>query len=197
MHSFHHSRGRILFEVLCALAIAASLTGAWMQTGASALLAAAGVAALYGFVHLFDLRRQKPAEAVPPQLIEADEEPQGDLLAFAANAPEPTADPAPEVAGPTEISEPVEPASPPAKAGRRAKAPRKGGGRRASASKAAEVTEPAPPVGADVTAVVPSEEPATVVPLTFDETAHPPLAPLFEPEPFVRQQRTVFGRKAG
>ena len=24
-----------------------------------------------------------------------------------------------------------------------------------------------------------------------------PIAPLFEPEPFVRQQRTVFGRKAG
>jgi hypothetical protein len=26
---------------------------------------------------------------------------------------------------------------------------------------------------------------------------HAPVTPLFEPEPFVRQQRTVFGRKAG
>jgi hypothetical protein len=29
------------------------------------------------------------------------------------------------------------------------------------------------------------------------EMPHIPLVPLFEPEPFVRQQRTVFGRKAG
>ena len=30
-----------------------------------------------------------------------------------------------------------------------------------------------------------------------DEADHPPIAPLFEPEPLVRTKRAVFGRKAG
>ena len=67
MHSFHHSRSRILFEVFCALAISASCVGAWMQTGAWALLPAAVVAALYGIVHTFDLRRRNSINLVEPQ----------------------------------------------------------------------------------------------------------------------------------
>ena len=76
MHSFHHSRGRILFEVFCAFAVVASLVGAWRQTHASALLVAAAAAALYGMVHLFDLDRRDPAEATEPQRI--DFEPEAD-----------------------------------------------------------------------------------------------------------------------
>ena len=48
MHSFHRSRGRILFEVLCAFVISASCVGTWMQTGAWAMLPAAFAALLYG-----------------------------------------------------------------------------------------------------------------------------------------------------
>jgi hypothetical protein len=77
MHSFHHSRGRILFEVFCAFAVVASLVGAWRQTHASALLVAAVAAALYGMVHLFDLDRRDPAEATEPQRI--DFEPEADV----------------------------------------------------------------------------------------------------------------------
>ena len=42
MHSFHQSRGRIFFDFFCVLVIVASCMGAWMQTGASALIGAAG-----------------------------------------------------------------------------------------------------------------------------------------------------------
>ena len=74
MHSFQPSRGRILFEVLCALGWVASFVGAWKQTGASALLVAATVAGLYGFVRLFDLARPEPANAEEPQRIEFEPE---------------------------------------------------------------------------------------------------------------------------
>jgi hypothetical protein len=58
MHSFQPSRGRIVFQVLCAIGVAASFGGAWLQTGASALLAASAIATLYGLVHFFDLFRR-------------------------------------------------------------------------------------------------------------------------------------------
>ena len=63
MQSFHHSRGRILFEVFCSFAISASCAAAWQQTGATALLPPAAVAALYGLVHAFDMRRPKSSLA--------------------------------------------------------------------------------------------------------------------------------------
>ena len=64
MHSFHQSRGRIFFEVVCALTISASCAGAWLQTGATAFLPAAFAAALYGLWHLTDMGGRKPAVAV-------------------------------------------------------------------------------------------------------------------------------------
>ncbi len=81
MHSFRQSRTRILFEVFCALAISASCVGAWMQTGASALLSAAAVSALYGLVHAFDMVGRRTAVAVEPQRIDFATDDQGDLLA--------------------------------------------------------------------------------------------------------------------
>lgn len=77
------------------------------------------------------------------------------------------------------IAEPVQPAEAPASKPPRAKAPRKGA---KAAAKPKLVVEPvAEPVAE---------------PETFEPVPSIPLAPLFEPEPFVRQQR-AFGRKAG
>ena len=112
MHSFHHSRGRIFFEVLCALGMSASFVGAWTQTGASALLPAAAVALLYGLVHMFDMFRRRPAAPKPEAVEVAAEQP------VAAVQPV-LADPVPEV---TELAEP---APLPARKARQPKASRK------------------------------------------------------------------------
>jgi hypothetical protein len=74
MHSFHQSRSRIAFEVLCALTVSASLVAAWMQSGVAAFLPAAAATGFYGLWHLTDMRRPKAAPAVAsvPE-IEIDE----------------------------------------------------------------------------------------------------------------------------
>ena len=116
MHSFHQSRGRILFEVLCALGMVASFVGAWQQTGASALLAAASVAGLYGFVHLFDLARREPVEAEAPQRIAFEPE----VVAASPAAEAPVAEKAIEI-----VEEPAAaPVKGPRKGGRKPKAPK-------------------------------------------------------------------------
>ena len=186
MHSFRHSRSRILFEVFCALAISASCVGAWMQTGAWALLPAAVVAALYGIVHSFDLRRRNPINLVEPQEIELATDRQGDLLARLETGEQAVADNELEVAQPAQEAERVEPAAPRGSQGSKPKARRKGGGRRASAPEKAKVTELAPPEDAEAAFVKPPEY-----------AAHPHIEPLFEPETFARMPRQAFGRKAG
>ena len=107
MQSFHRSRGRILFEVFCALAIAESCVGAWMQTGATAFLPAAVVAALYGIVNAFGMFGQRSTVAAAPQPVEA---------AIAAPLPA-------ELQLTSEDKEPekAEPAAPPSPRARRAK----------------------------------------------------------------------------
>ena len=96
MHSFHHSRGRILFEVACALTISASCVVAWMDLGTLAFLPAAAVAALYALVHLFDMRGRKPAVAGAAPALWMEAEVQGDLLAYANESSRaPLAEPAP------------------------------------------------------------------------------------------------------
>lgn len=193
MHSFQPSRGRVLFEVLCALTVSASCAAAWMQTDASALLGAAGAAALYGVVHLFDLRRPTPIQAVEPQRIDFESEVPEIVLPMAA-AEEPSADAlvTEEVAAP-------EPAPARAGPGRRSGGSRKGSGRRAKAPKAAKATEAASADGAEApwplaeeTAPWGQEEFETLPEL---EAAHPHIAPLFEPEPFARMARPAFGRR--
>ena len=156
MHSFQRSRARILFEVACALVLSASFAAAWQQTGAPALIAAAGIAGLYGLVHLFDLR-QRQLGAVAAEAV-------------AIQAPSPIAEPAP-----SPIVEPAPPADAPVSKPPRAKAPRK-------------VAKPK---------LVPEGVASPVAkPEVFEPATPIPLAPLFEPEPFVRQPR-AFGRKAG
>ena len=198
MQSFHRSRPKIFFEVLCAFAIAASFAGAGMQTGASALLAASSVVALFGLVHAFDLVRRNPAVAVEPQHIECQPEAQTDLPAGqGADAPMATAaDLRLATDNGVEESQPVDPAAPRVKSGRPAKAPRKGGGRRASAPKAAKITDPESAEEAEAVEPAPLEE-VEAVAVDFDEAAHISHAPLFDPDRYARPQRPVFGRKAG
>lgn len=198
MHSFQASRGRVLFEVLCALTIAASCAAAWMQTGASALLGAAGVAALYGLVHLFDMRRPTPVHAAEPQRVD-----------FEPVAPEiilPKAAAAEQAADACVAEEPaaLEPVPSRASSGRRSGGSRKGNGRRARTPKAGEIAELAPAEEAETprptaeaaslpeVASAKAEEFASVPQM---EAAHPHIAPLFEPEPFARMPRPAFGRR--
>ena len=82
MHSFHQSRGRILFEVFCALGISASCVFAWMQTYAPAMLGVAGFAGLYGLVHLFDMARRSPAVAASEEATAPATDDRGDLLVY-------------------------------------------------------------------------------------------------------------------
>jgi hypothetical protein len=200
----------------------ASLVGAWKQTGASALLAAASVAALYGFVRLFDLARPKPAEAAEPQRIVFELEAETEAAEPQRIDFEPVTEtvlPAiqdvvvpfevpvqPLTAGNSIEEEDAEPAAPKSKSGRRTKAPRKSISRRASAPGAVKVAELVPPEAAEVTEFVPAEE-AEVTGFASqeeldaaefpppEETAPPHIAPLFEPEPFARMPRRAFGRR--
>jgi len=197
MHSFHHSRGRILFEVVCALVVAASCAGAWMQTGAWALLPAASVALLYGLIHAFDMAGRRPAVAVEPHRIDFAADGQGDLLAYQdAGVPLAAADQQLATGDVVEEAQLAEPAAPRASGSRRAKAPRKGGGRRASATKETKVTELAPLEVTEIASNHP-EAAAAESPTAHEEVAHPHIEALFEPEPFVRLPRRAFGRKGG
>jgi hypothetical protein len=199
MHSFQHSRGRILFEVACAFGIAASCVGAWQQTYATAMLPAAAIAALYGLVHAFDMVRRRPAVVESVEVIEPAAG-QGDLLANLGSSESAPRIEAPEFAEPAaEVVAEVAPK-------RKRKSSRKAETetlqyipetepRIAPAEpdpqpevvEAAEVTEP------EVVELQPAMRVVDTVP---DEPEYIPATPLFEPEPFVRQQRAAFGRKA-
>lgn len=168
MQSNHKSRGRIFFELLCAFGISGSFALASMETQAPALLGAAGIAAFYGLIHFFDMFRRAPTAG--------------------AEAPRPVAVARPETAPAVSVARP-EPAPPvelevaeperPAEVSLTAPKPKK---KRAARSKS----------GAGKASAAPAL--ATVEPERQPE--HPPIAPLFEPEPFVRQQqRAAFGRK--
>lgn len=198
MRDFHQSRGRILFEVFCAFTVAASCAGAWMQTGAWALLPVALVTLLYGVVHAFDLARRNPAGAADPERIDLAADQHGSLLdPLDSSAPLAAAEQLATTDKAVEEVELVKPAAPSESKARRAKAPRKSGARRASEPKEEKVIERAPLEEAEVAEPVDIEKADVALPLSPEEDSHVPLAPLFEPEPFARQQRAVFGRKAG
>ena len=191
MHSFHQSRGRILFEVFCALGVSASCVFAWMQTYAPAMLAVAGFAGLYGLVHAFDMARRRPAVADPVEAAEPVTDDRGDLLVYLeADEPELLLDAEPQAAEAAEEAQP-EVAEPVAAEPIQESEP--------------EVIEPLnepEPVAelvqeAEPEAVEPVQEaePADPVGLDPDEPEYAPVAPLFEAEPFVRKQRAAFGRR--
>lgn len=198
MRSFHQSRGKFLFEVLCALVIAASCAGAWMQTGAWALLPVALVALLYSVVHAFERARRNPVSAADPERIDFATDQHSSVLVEPDSGVPLTATNQKETSDVTmEEVKLVELAAPRESKGRRAKAPRKGGGRRASEPKGSKVTERTPPEEAEVAVPVVIEKAEVAAPLPPEEDSHVPLVPLFEPEPFARHPRAMFGRKAG
>ena len=195
MHSFRQSRARILFEVFCALAISASCVGAWLQTGASALLLAAAVSAFYGLIHAFDMVGRRAAVAVEPQRIDFATGDQGDLLADEdAGAPQAVTEERIETDKGIEQAELVEATQ--KSASRRAKAPRKGGSRRVNAPKEAGVTALAPLEEAKIASIHPEVAEADS-PIAPEEVVQPHIEALFEPDPFVRMPRRAFGRKGG
>jgi hypothetical protein len=188
MHSFQPSRGRILFEVIGALVVSASCVGAWMQTGAWAMLPAAIITLLYGLIHAFDGRGRKPAMIVEPQRIDFTSEPQeAARVRQLGAAPLALADKPLTSDAADAPAEAVKPALSKTGKNRRTKAPGKGSPRRASVPKGDEAAEISPSESPELTVVASHEE----------EAAHHSLAPLFEPEPFARQRHAVFGRKAG
>lgn len=197
MHRFQPSRGRILFEVSCALAVVASMVGAWQQTQASALLTAAAAAGLYAMVRLFDLGRHDPVQIEEPQRMEFEPEPEVRSTEPAAPAafvaaveplrPVPaTAVEEPEPAAPATFLAAVEPLAPvlepvdeepelvePAPrsgGGRRKGGSRKSAGRRASTPKVAEVIEFAPAEEAAPAPPVHVEEPEVAVEPVAEES---------------------------
>ena len=181
MHSFHHSRGRIFFEVLCAFGMAASCVWAWMQTYATAMLPAAGIAGLYGLVHFFDMFRRRPAAAEAVAVFEPA------VSEVEASEPAPVIE-APVYAEPAAavVAEP---------------APKRKRKSTRQAPKVAPVEmDPEPQVVEAVEApepeVVELQPAMRVVDSVPDESDYVPATPLFEPEPFVRQHRAAFGRKA-
>jgi hypothetical protein len=195
MHSPHPSRGRILFEVLCAFAIATSFVGAWKQTGAWTLLPAALVAALYGFFHLFDMSAPQAASAAAePQRIEFESEAAEVVVPMVAAEDPPAVDS-------VEAAEVVELAASRAGSGLRSGS-RKGTGRRAKTTKAAKAAEPAATEEMQAPWPMVDEPRATESQVEDDFAfshddgpAHPQIAPLFEPEPFAKMPRRAFGRR--
>ena len=196
MHSFHQSRGRILFEAFCAFAISASFYGAWMDLGTPAFLPAAAVSGLYGLVRLFDMRGRKPAEAAA-RVADATSEhqTQGDLLDYVPPA-SPTVAPVVETtAPPPDAAEPV------------AKKPARVRRKKQVAAKPVIAQSEDPPIAVaepvtltnlvELDGMQPVARAAPAESGAAEEPEHLPVTPLFEPEPFVRQQRTVFGRKSG
>jgi hypothetical protein len=206
MHSYQPSRGRILFEVLCALGIAAALADAWLQTDVRGLAAAALVAALYGLVHFFDLFRRNPAVEVEPQRIDFETPVEAETVPVVQSF-----DPKPLPVEPQLVAEVVEdqpsaedadapqPAIKPAKASGRVKAPRKGSNRRASKSTDVEATDLAPAVAVEGEAPAHlGETLSDMAPEPLEAPLHSPVTPLFEPETFGRPaHRATFGRKVG
>ena len=64
MHSHRRSRGKVAFEALCGLALAASFAAASGQTGAPALLASAAVMALASIYWAFGLLARDRTDVV-------------------------------------------------------------------------------------------------------------------------------------
>ena len=191
MHSFHQSRGRILFEVFCALGISASCVFAWMQTYAPAMLAVAGFAGLYGLVHAFDMARRRTAVADPVEATEPVTDDRGDLLVYLeADEPELLLDAEPPVAeaaeeAQPEVSEPVA-AEPIQESEPEVIEPLN------EPEPVAELVQEAEPEAVEP---VQEAEPADPVGLDPEEPEYSPVAPLFDAEPFVRKQRAAFGRR--
>lgn len=74
MHSHQRSRGKVLFEVLCALALAASFAGAWDDIRSPPLLGSAAIVALFAVYWSFGLfARRERVEVAQPAVADTRE----------------------------------------------------------------------------------------------------------------------------
>jgi type IV secretory pathway VirB10-like protein len=196
MPSHRRSRGKVLFEALCGLGLAASFAAAWDQTGASAFLASASITALAAIYWSFGLlSRDRAYQVEEPAAVVAVAPPVEQPTPVVAVAP-PVEQPTPVVAVAPQVAvetlrleevfardaeeafahEPEVVAEPEPVA----KAPKKPRARKAK--KAA----------ADAVPIVEQAEPPAYADAAYQGI---PLEPLFEPQPFARQPR-AFGRKS-
>jgi hypothetical protein len=162
MHSVHRARGKILFEVFCALSLAASFASAWDQTGSSALLASAAIVALFAIYWSFGMFARDRVEVA------------AQLAATVADAPEAEV----QIAVREEVlaREPEVPSEPEPVAAK----PKKQRARKAQKA-------------AVVATVVERPEPVVIEEPVSDGL---PLEQLFDAQPFARQARPAFGRRA-
>jgi hypothetical protein len=164
-----------------------------MQTGASALLAAASVATLYGLVHFFDLFRREPYLAAEPQRIDFASDGQAELSTVrGTSVPVPAVEEFPEALTSQRPAsdfdeaeaEPVVPVAAQADGAAPTKALRKGSRRTAGAKRKSKVVD-----------LKSLEEEEVAEPETVEDVPYVHVAPLFEPDPFVRMPRQAFGRR--
>ena len=175
MSSFHQSRSRIFFDSVCAFGMSTFCAVAWTQTYATAMLGAASVAGIYGIMRFTDMFRRTPVveEAVAADLAV-------ETVILEEIAPEPAA-PVVERKS-VDLTKPTPELKPEVVAALVRKPKRKTAKKPAKAEDAVEPSV----VSEQATAVEPEPDYST------------PIAPLFEPEPFMRQhQRAAFGRKFG
>ena len=164
-----------------------------MQTGAAALLAAASVATLYGLVHFFDLFRREPSLVVEPQRIDFAADGQAELaIAEGIAEPELAIEELAEALrndrrltdfGEAE-AELVGSVAAEGDGTAPTKAPRKGTRRATTSKRKSKVPDLKPVQEAEAGQVA-----------TVEDVPHVHVAPLFEPDPFVRMPRQAFGRR--
>jgi len=206
MHSHRRPRGRIFFEVLCAVTVGASFVGAWIQTGAWAFIGPAFVFTLFGLYWSFDMfgsrepaRAAAAVEPAPALAFVGESEPVAppvEIRTFepaAAYVPESAIEEPVALAAADYAPEPVVEAKP-------KRRPKK-----AKPEPVAMVAEPDPqPVAEPVVEpvveqapVVFDEAPSFEEASSFDKDEHhePHIEPLFDPQPFVRQARPAFGKR--
>ena len=189
MSSFHQSRGRIFFDSVCAFGMSAFCAVAWTQTYATAMLGAASVAGIYGLMRFTDMFRRAPAGAEPVMAEPFVAEP-----AVHEEVPSQPVSPAAERKS-VDLAGPTPELKPEVVAALVRKPKRKAAKKPAKAVEAVEQPIPSAPEPVEVVKIEP-EQPTAVVEPDPDYSA--PIAPLFEPEPFMRQhQRAAFGRKFG
>ena len=187
MHSHRRPRGRILFEVVCALTVGVSFVGAWIQTGAWAFIGPAFVFTLFGLYWAIDMFGQDsgahaPADRAAAPVRAHDPDPVVDMAS--AVMPEirferfePAPEPLVERFEEPEIHTDVVPFVAESGPAPLAKADTKPRARKAKAKKAEPVVEQVP--------VAVAEESA------FDHH----IEQLFDPQPFARQARPAFGKR--
>ena len=186
MSSFHQSRGRIFFDSVCAFGMSAFCAVAWTQTYATAMLGAASVAGIYGLMRFTDMFRHSP---VIDEVVAAEHAADVIVEEVAPESVAPVIERKPvDLAGPTPELKPEVVAALVRKPKRKA------------AKKPAKAEEPVEqPIASAPQPVerpeVEHDQSAAVEP---EPDYSAPIAPLFEPEPFMRQhQRAAFGRKFG